>query len=171
MAETIIPIYLMGAIGSDRENEPALQAIKQAVEKSGGEIVDPHVSNWDMAMMMRETLGWKGLKEFDWVKMNYAVAGIAEVSAPSIGVGRELQRLLDQEKPILAVRNATSLYKSALVDGEDSPLFRLEEYRDLKELTDQVALFVEEIKLEIQAGMMPGATEIARFLRHGIDKE
>lgn len=138
--------YLFGSIGSGDRNEAALIAIKEAVEIAGGEIVDPHVADMKEARKKREELGFVGLKIYDYARMDTASFGVGEISDPSIGVGRELERLLTTcVVPVLACRSKESTYRSALVEGDEDPNLEIFEYSSLGELVMKVVSFVKDL--------------------------
>lgn len=146
--EERIPGYLFGALGaSDGKTESALVVIKIGVHAYGGKILNPHVASREENQKMREELGLKGLKKFDWDKIDEAKFAIGDVSLPSIGVGREIERLLNTRRvPILALRSAASNYHSALVDGEDDPNFLLDFYHNYVDLDVIIESFMRRLK-------------------------
>lgn len=122
MAESeLIPVYLFGPIGEGRANEPALQVIRDTIRENQGEVLTPHVADWETAISLRETLGWEGLYDLDAEGLRNAFLGIGEVSYPSTGSGREIERLLNFKRPVIAFRGIDKSYKSALIDGERNP--------------------------------------------------
>jgi hypothetical protein len=143
-----IPGYLFGALGaSEGKNETALKIIKSGVLANGGMIVNPHVADRSENMRMQKELGAKGLKDYDWERIDEVQFGIGEVSLPSIGVGREIERMLNIRRiPILALRREWPDYMSMLVEGEDDPNFELVYYKDYVHLDGIIEAFMSKLR-------------------------
>ena len=73
---------------------------------------------------------------------------IAEVSAPSLGVGFEISYALYQKKmPVLALANNRAENISALIAGCDSNLLTLAKYGEAEELKEIIRLYIKELKI------------------------
>lgn len=69
---------------------------------------------------------------------------VAEISAPSLGVGYEIAYALHVRKiPVLALKHASVKRSSAMLEGNDSPLFEIQTYRSESELLEHTDRFIE----------------------------
>jgi hypothetical protein len=100
------------------------QGIAVEVEGSG----DQWIFNRDMA--------WLGMAE----------CLIAEVSAPSLGVGYEVAVALHEARvPVLALCHESVRALSAMIHGNTSPLLELRRYNELDDIRDIVRAFLSKI--------------------------
>jgi len=82
-------------------------------------------------------------KDIAWVKQADAV--IAEVTSPSLGVGYEIAKAEELNKPVLALFNDTGERKlSAMIDG--SPLTTVVYYKNLEEAQSAIDDFVRSLR-------------------------
>jgi hypothetical protein len=145
--EKLIPVYLFGPIGNGRINEPVMQVIKKGIEKDGGEVLTPHVASWKEAIRLRKEWGWTKLWDFDKGQMHKARVAFGEVSFPSIGVGREIERLRNIERvPVVSFRATDSDYQTASLDGDSDPGLILVSYWGLDELSHLMSDYMERVK-------------------------
>jgi len=82
-------------------------------------------------------------KDIAWIKQADAV--IAEVTNPSLGVGYEIAKAEEWNKPVLALFKDTGERKlSAMIDG--SPLTTVVYYKDLEEAQSAIDDFVRSLR-------------------------
>ena len=76
--------------------------------------------------------------------LEHAQAMVAEISAPSLGVGYEIAYALHVRKiPVLALKHASVKRSSAMLEGNNSPLFEIQTYRNENELLEHTDRFIE----------------------------
>ena len=72
---------------------------------------------------------------------------IAEISAPSLGVGFEIAYAVYQKKmPVLALVNDTVKNVSAMITGCDSNLLTVAKFRDTEDLKEIIRSYIIELK-------------------------
>ena len=72
---------------------------------------------------------------------------IAEISAPSLGVGFEIAYAVYQKKmPVLALVNNTVKNVSAMITGCDSNLLTVAKFSNPEDLKEIIRLYIKEIK-------------------------
>lgn len=81
-------------------------------------------------------------KDMAWVEQSDAI--IAEVTNPSLGVGYELGRAVDMNKPVLALFRDTSDRKlSAMIEG--SPTIQVVYYQELEVAYAAINSFIDSL--------------------------
>ena len=72
---------------------------------------------------------------------------IAEISAPSLGVGFEIAYAVYNKKmPVLALVNNTVKNVSAMITGCDSNLLTVTKFRDTEDLKEIIRSYIKELK-------------------------
>jgi nucleoside 2-deoxyribosyltransferase len=81
-------------------------------------------------------------RDLNW--LNRADALVAEVSAPSLGVGYEIGYALHVRKiPVLCLRHRSAENLSAMITGNQEDLLSVESYGSLEEMEERVKGFLE----------------------------
>ena len=81
-------------------------------------------------------------RDIEW--LDQAQALVAEVSAPSLGVGYEISYALHVRKiPVLCLRHRSAKRLSAMISGNSSELLALETYATKEELKEKIRAFIE----------------------------
>jgi hypothetical protein len=134
-------IYCAGPIRGDRSYAQSFQEIVLLVHKLG------HIALTELApqpeeepvrsdeMIYRRDMGW----------LDQARALVAEVSAPSLGVGYEIAYALHIRKiPVLCLRHGGSRSLSAMLSGNFSRFLSLETYQTKEELEGILSAFLKK---------------------------
>lgn len=132
-------IYCAGPIRGDRSYAKFFQKIISLIQKMGhtalSELTSQDVEEVakDDGMIYRRDINWLGQSQ----------ALVAEVSAPSLGVGYEICYALHVRKiPVLCVHHRSSRSLSAMISGISSKLLILETYQDVEELEEKLRKFL-----------------------------
>jgi nucleoside 2-deoxyribosyltransferase len=137
-------IYFACSITGGRKFESAYQEIVAALTADGHEIPTSHLAQSDVMENERE-LTPQDVYERDtsWIK-NCDVL-IAEVSAPSHGVGYEIGFALNIGKPVLCLHHQD--YRvSKMITGNSDPALSVRAYANVKEAILQAQLFLTACK-------------------------
>lgn len=115
--------------------------MRSAVEEGGHEVLNPFVTLEDIEARERE----KGLSdaeiyERDMALLERADALVAEVSAPSLGVGYEIGTCRERDVPVLCLARTDAQGVSAMVAGDYG--LTLKRYIDTGEMKAIVAGFL-----------------------------
>jgi hypothetical protein len=137
-------IYFSGAISGGRENLPVYQHIVTRLKALGHEVPSEHVAN---ARVLEEeaSVSPRAVYERDigWIRVCDAM--IAEVSTPSLGVGYEIARALQEGKSVLCVYRK-GLFVSKMVTGNPSPQLCLGTYYNTEDLDHQIDRFLAGLR-------------------------
>ena len=121
-------IYFACSITGGREFEPAYQALTRALLADGHEIPTAHLAD---SGVVESELEVEPLdvyeRDVNWIRL--ADALIAEVSAPSHGVGYEIGVALSAGKPVLCLAQAGRRV-SKMITGNPDPRLRMLFYED-----------------------------------------
>ena len=133
-------IYFACSITGGREFESSYQEIVAALTADGHEIPTFHLVQSDV-MQNESSLTPREVYERDtaWIK-NCDVL-IAEVSAPSHGVGYEIGFALNLGKPVLCLHQQ-GLRVSKMITGNPNPALYIRPYTDVKEAILQARSFL-----------------------------
>ena len=133
-------IYFACSITGGREFESAYQEIVAALTADGHEIPTSHLVQSDV-MQNESSLTPQEVYERDtaWIK-NCDVL-IAEVSAPSHGVGYEIGFALNLGKPVLCLHQQGRRV-SKMITGNPNPALCIRAYTDVKEAILQARSFL-----------------------------
>jgi nucleoside 2-deoxyribosyltransferase len=135
-------IYCAGPIRGDRSYAQYFQKIVQMIQKLG------HVHLTELTTQAGEGQGSisddRGIYRRDLEWLYQADVLIAEVSAPSLGVGYEVSYALRVRNiPVLCLRHRSSGSLSAMISGNPSKLLTLETYESTGELEEILERFVQ----------------------------
>jgi hypothetical protein len=136
-------VYCAGPIRGDRSYAPYFQKIVQLIQKMG------HIPLTELTLQPGEdftaSTDDKGIYQRDRGWLDQAQALVAEVSAPSLGVGYEISYALNMRKiPVLCLRHRSSGALSAMISGNSSGLLTLETYATKEELKEKIRAFIEK---------------------------
>ncbi len=97
-----------------------------------GKIVNPHIANYDK--LEKGNYSAKEKHDYDIKKLEEADVVIAEITAPSLGVGYEIGRMIKSGKPILGIYNLEKTKKvSPMFSGSEKiEICSYENFNDLK---------------------------------------
>lgn len=121
-------IYFACSITGGREFEPAYQALTQALLADGHEIPTAHLADSGVVELELEVEPLDVYeRDVNWIRL--ADALIAEVSAPSHGVGYEIGYALSAGKPVLCLAQAGRRI-SKMITGNPDPQLKMLFYED-----------------------------------------
>jgi len=136
-------IYFAGSIRGGREDRDRYHSLIKHLSQQG-EVLSEHIGE--------ESLSASGEKDeenvvihrrdMDWLFA--ADAMVAEVSTPSLGVGYEIGRAVENQKPVLCLYRLGSPKKlSAMIAG--SPELTVVSYSALQEACDAINTFLNNL--------------------------
>jgi nucleoside 2-deoxyribosyltransferase len=137
-------IYFAGSIRGGRQDAALYYEIVQQLQNYG-EVFTEHIGDAELSAL-GEDIGDQKIhdRDLDWLRAaDYLVA---EVTRPSLGVGYEIGKATEWEKPVLCLYRPDNGGKgrslSAMISGSNAVTVR--EYQDLAELTE---IFEEFLRL------------------------
>lgn len=134
-------IYFAGSIRGGREDVILYGEIIKYL-RNYGEVLTEHIADKNLAETGERNLSDKEIhdRDLDWLSQSDVV--VAEVTAPSLGVGYEIRAAVDQKKRVLCLyrpQNDKSL--SAMVSGCTSVNIR--NYQQLNEAVKIIDKFFQ----------------------------
>jgi nucleoside 2-deoxyribosyltransferase len=133
-------IYFACSITGGREFEAMYKEIVAALTADGHEIPTSHLAQSDVMENERELTPQDVYKrDTNWIKNCDAL--IAEVSAPSHGVGYEIGFALNLGKPVLCLHERGRRV-SKMITGNPDPVLRVRDYADVNEAISQARMFL-----------------------------
>ena len=135
-------IYFAGSIRGGRDDKALYIEIINHLREYGT-VLTEHVGDLDLTVT-GETLNSQEIhdRDLNWLKQSTCV--VAEVSTPSLGVGYEIAKALEWEKPVLCLfRPGEGHVLSAMIRG--CRKVSLREYRIVSELKNLLDNFFEEL--------------------------
>ena len=124
-------IYFACSITGGRTFEPAYQEFTRILLEDGHEVPTAHLAGSDV-MALEKVIDPRKVYERDVAWIRACDALIAEVSAPSHGVGYEIGYALEQGKPVLCLAQ-TGLSVSKMIAGNPHPSLQVRSYHDIDE--------------------------------------
>jgi nucleoside 2-deoxyribosyltransferase len=124
-------IYFAGSIRGGREDkELYLDVIKLLQEY--GEVLTEHIGNAELTEAGEEMTDEDIYdRDMAWISLSDVV--VAEVTSPSLGVGYEIGKAEDLDKPVICIyRQEPDRSLSAMIAG--SPLTTVRKYENLEDL-------------------------------------
>jgi 2'-deoxynucleoside 5'-phosphate N-hydrolase len=136
-------IYFAGSIRGGRDTREYCEAIINELKKHGT-VLTEHIGDPNLTSAGEErTEQFIFERDMDWVTQSDVI--VAEVSAPSLGVGYELGRAEAMGKPILCLYRATEGKRlSAMVAG--NAYIVNETYQDTKEVESLIEAFLMKLR-------------------------
>lgn len=136
-------IYFAGSIRGGRDYARIYHALITHIETLA-EVLTEHIRHGDLTPRGEEKLTDPEIyaRDMNWLKESDAV--IAEVSAPSLGVGYELGQAEAMGKPVLCLFDATGPNRlSAMLSG--NPRMTVVCYQDLDKAKAAIDAFIAEL--------------------------
>jgi hypothetical protein len=136
-------IYFAGSIRGGREDVKLYQEIIQHLEKYG-EVLTEHVADENLAETGERNLSDQEIhdRDLDWLTQSDII--VAEVTAPSLGVGYEIRAAVEQKKRVLCLYSLQNKKKlSAMINGCSSVNIR--NYHQLNEAIDIIDRFFQAL--------------------------
>ena len=136
-------IYFSGSISGGRDHEAIYQHVVARLQAQGHHVLSAHVAD-PLALEAEKDLPPREVFERDtnWVKDCEAM--IAEVSAPSLGVGYEYALAVQLGKPVLCVyRSGVRLSK--MISGNPASNLAVAAYSDETDLDRIVEAFLQAV--------------------------
>lgn len=124
-------IYFACSITGGRTFEPAYQEFTHILLEDGHEVPTAHLAGSDV-MALEKGIDPRKVYERDVAWIRACDALIAEVSAPSHGVGYEIGYALEQGKLVLCLAQA-GLSVSKMITGNPHPSLQVRSYHDIDE--------------------------------------
>jgi nucleoside 2-deoxyribosyltransferase len=136
-------IYFAGSIRGGREDQQLyLSLIKHL--KSYGEVLSEHIGDetLDSSGEKSDDNSWIHQRDMEWLISADVI--VAEVTIPSLGVGYEIGRGIENQKPILCLYRKDAGYTlSAMIAG--SPELTVVTYNDPSEAMDAIRSFMDKL--------------------------
>ena len=127
-------IYFAGSIRGGRDDADLyLQIIKHL--KQYGEVLTEHIGDKNLEVLGENNMNDTFIhnRDLEWILQSDIV--VAEVTTPSLGVGYEIWRAIENNKRVLCLYHSKSgIRLSAMIAG--SPDIACEEYNTLNEAKD-----------------------------------
>ncbi len=138
-------LYFAGAIRGGRQDASTYHAMIAHLQ-THGEVLTEHVGNKALSDGGEHDLSDKEIHARDVAWLEESDAVVAEVTAPSLGVGYELGIAEKLGKPVLCLFDAGNRdYRlSAMLSG--NPRVTVVRYQELKDAMGAINLFVEQNK-------------------------
>ncbi len=135
-----IKIYFAGSIRGGREDRESYHSLINHLSKHG-EVLSEHIGEESLTVSGENVPDNTMIHQRDMEWLLAADAIVAEVSTPSLGVGYEIGRALENQKPVLCLYRKGSLKTlSAMIAG--SPDLKVVHYSELQEALDAVDTFL-----------------------------
>jgi len=136
-------IYFSGSISGGRDHEAIYQLVVARLQAQGHHVLSAHVAD-PLALEAEKDLPPREVFERDtnWVKDCEAM--IAEVSAPSLGVGYEVALAVQLGKPVLCVYRS-GMRLSKMISGNPAPNLTVAAYANEAELDERVDAFLRAL--------------------------
>jgi 2'-deoxynucleoside 5'-phosphate N-hydrolase len=137
-------IYFACSITGGREFERVYQDLMTALLADGHEIPTAHLAESNVLALEAVTPA-REVYERDVIWIRKADALIAEVSAPSHGVGYEIGFALQVGKPVLCIHQESRKI-SKMISGNPHPRLTVQTYKGPEEAISLAREFIERLK-------------------------
>jgi nucleoside 2-deoxyribosyltransferase len=137
-------IYFACSITGGREFEQIYQDLMQALLADGHEIPTAHLADSNVLALEAVTPA-REVYERDVIWIRKADALIAEVSAPSHGVGYEIGFALNMGKPVLCIYQEGRKV-SKMISGNPHPKLTVQFYKEPEEAINLAREFIKGLK-------------------------
>lgn len=132
-------IYFAGSIRAGRTDRKVYHELISFLKKYGT-VLTEHVGAEDPVNEPGVQLNDNEIHDRDMFWLTSADAMVAEVTIPSLGVGYEIGRAIEQNIPVLCLfRSGTGIRLSAMISG--SPYVNTIEYFTIQEAFESIRLF------------------------------
>ncbi|MFQ6123003.1 MAG: nucleoside 2-deoxyribosyltransferase [Candidatus Heimdallarchaeota archaeon] len=138
-----LKIYFAGSIRGGREDVKLYRDIIEHL-KTYGKVFTEHVGDTELDLLGKEKNTDKYIHDRDLNWLLTADIIVAEVTRPSLGVGYEIGRAIEQEKSILCLyRPKKGKYLSAMIKGSRDLVVK--EYQSLEEVKKIIDTYIQRI--------------------------
>ncbi|KAL4429645.1 hypothetical protein ABPG74_017054 [Tetrahymena malaccensis] len=143
MSEKKLAIYFCGSMRGVNANHQNYQTIVQELSKYG-EVLTTHVAYPEMSNQLEHKMNDKEIYERDYSWFTQSQVMVAEVTAPSHGVGMELgwASLRQNFKTLCLSQKEKEFKTSGLIAG--CPTFEYKEYQNQQEIVAIIAEFMKQ---------------------------
>lgn len=127
-------IYFAGSIRGGRDDADLYKQVINHL-KLYGEVLTEHIGDKNLEVSGEDTMNDAYIhnRDLEWILQSDIV--VAEVTTPSLGVGYEIGRAIENKKRVLCMYRSNSGKRlSAMIAG--SPNVDIEEYKTLDEAKD-----------------------------------
>ena len=127
-------IYFAGSIRGGRDDTGIYRQLIDYLKKYGT-VLTEHIGNFNLSSNGEEDLTDDEIHDRDlkWLKESDVI--VAEVSTPSLGVGYEIGRAIENKKKILCLHRTNNL--SAMINGcKDLNVYKFENIDSAKKIID-----------------------------------
>jgi 2'-deoxynucleoside 5'-phosphate N-hydrolase len=135
-------IYFSGSISGGREHEAIYQHLVARLQAQGHDVLSAHVAD-PIAIEREKDASPREVFKRDVAWVDACKVMIAEVSTPSLGVGYEYGRAVQQGKPVLCVYRS-GLRMSKMITGNPAPNLTVATYSSEAELDNLVDIFLKK---------------------------
>ena len=135
-------IYFAGSI---RGGEPDREWFQQLIQhiKQYAQVMTEHSFDYSYDDEIKKDDVWIYTTDMGWLRESNAV--IAEVTAPSLGVGYEIAKAEEWGIPVLMLyRDSPNRAPSAMLNGNKNPPLII--YNEKKEAIDAINEFIKELR-------------------------
>ena len=138
-------IYFVGSIRGGRDDKNLYKELITHI-KNYGEVLTEHIGEADLDESGESSLNDKEIHDRDMSWLLSADVIIAEVSTPSLGVGYELGRSIENNKPVLCLfRKDSTKRLSAMIAG--SSTITNKEYSTLTEAKELIDIYIRSLDI------------------------
>jgi len=137
-------IYFACSITGGREFERIYQDLVASLLADGHEIPTAHLAE-SSVLALEAVTSAREVYERDVIWIRKADALIAEVSAPSHGVGYEIGFALNLGKPVLCIHQQGRKI-SKMISGNPHPKLKVQIFKDSKQAIDLAREFIKNLK-------------------------
>jgi nucleoside 2-deoxyribosyltransferase len=135
-------VYFAGSIRGGRQDVNVYGRLINFIKRHGHTILNEHIGNMKLSALGETGPTVAEIYERNLKWMEACDCVIAEVTAPSLGVGYELARLEALGKPVLCLyRPSSTTSLSAMIAG--SPNLQTQEYQTAHEAEKLIIAFLE----------------------------
>jgi 2'-deoxynucleoside 5'-phosphate N-hydrolase len=137
-------IYFAGSIRGGRDDTSYYQLLISYIASLDCTVLTEHIGLKDIKAMGEEGKTEQWIYERDMAWLTEADAIVAEVTNPSLGVGYEIAKAEDMNKPILCLFRPSAERKlSAMIVG--SPNLVIHEYASVPDAEQAISDFVDKL--------------------------
>lgn len=136
-------IYCAGPIKGDKTYQRFYAEIINILEEEGHTALAELNTKFSASVPLNDEQIYK--RDIRWIDGSELL--IAEISAPSLGVGFEIAYALFEKKlPVLALVNKEAGSVSAMISGCSSELLSIEKYRDTQDMREIMVNYIDKLK-------------------------
>ncbi|MFW6378765.1 MAG: nucleoside 2-deoxyribosyltransferase [Nanoarchaeota archaeon] len=139
-----LKIYFAGSIRGGRDDTEVYSELIRYLA-TFGDVLTEHVGDSSLTESGEDGPSdtWIYDRDMDWIRQSDVV--IAEVSNPSLGVGYEIGKAEDMDKPILCLyRNQSNKRVSAMISGNSN--ITIARYGTFEQALGHISSFLDSLK-------------------------